>query len=71
MECKLEGKSILSLLKKVSQESIQQSADASLDAVRYQGRFPVLVGGAAHLRMALAYDGDMKQLYECSTSCMM
>ena len=71
MECDSEGKSILSLLKKVSQESIQQSADASLDAARCQERFPVSVGGTAHLRMVLAYDGDTKWLYECSASCMM
>ena len=71
MECDLEGKSILSLLKKASQESIQRSADASLDAARCQGRFLVSVGGAAHLRMALAYDDNTKWLYERSASCMM
>ena len=49
MECDSDGQSILSLLKKASQESIQQSTDASLDAARCQGRFPVSAGGVAHL----------------------
>ena len=71
MECDSEGKSILSLLKKASWKSIKWSADASLDAARCQGRFPVLVGGAACLGMVLAYDNNMKWLYEHSASCMM
>ena len=71
MECDSEGKSILSLLKKASQESVQWSADASLDVARCQGRFPVSAGGVAHLGMVLAYDNNKKQLYEYSASCMM
>ena len=71
MEYESEGKSILSLLKKASRESIQRSADASLDAARCQGRFPVSAGGAVRLGMALAYDNNMKRLYEGSASGMM
>ena len=67
----MDGKSILSLLKKASWKSIQQSADASLDAARCQGRFLVPVGGAARLEMALAYDNNTKRLYEHSASCIM
>ena len=55
----------------MSRESIQWSADASLDAARCQGRFPVSVGGAVHFGMVLAYDNNTKRLYECSASFMM